>query len=116
MTYDIDIQGHTVIVSVAGRLDASTAPELEPDLLAVLEDASDVTIDLEELEYISSAGLRLLLVAHKRMNKQGTMVVANAHGVVLEMLDMSGFSAIFTLVWRRHRARAKPPSCGSKSL
>ena len=87
------------IVSVAleGRLDTTTAPELEQALMASLTDATELTLDFAELEYISSAGLRVLLAAQKTMNKQGGMKITNVNASIMDIFDVTGFSDILTI-------------------
>ena len=77
-----------------GRVDTLTAPELEAAL--ALDGVTELVFDLVELEYISSAGLRVLLSAQKAMNKQGSMTVLNPKPAVKEVFDITGFSDIFT--------------------
>ena len=91
------IEGTTVNVSLVGRLDTTTAPQLEAELKTSLNDATDLVFDLEKLEYISSAGLRVLLAAQKVMNKQGTMVIRNANEEIKEVFTITGFSDILTI-------------------
>ena len=85
-------------VELIGRLDTTTAPQLETALSTALEGITALTFDLKQLEYISSAGLRILLAAQKTMNKQGTMTVANANAEIREVFDITGFSDILTLL------------------
>ena len=80
-----------------GRLDTNTSPELEKELNESLEGITDLTINMENLDYISSAGLRVLLSAHKTMMKQGQMKVTNASEIVREVFDVTGFSDILTI-------------------
>lgn len=80
-----------------GRLDTTTAPTLDEDLKNSISGVTDLKFDLAKLEYISSAGLRVLLSAQKIMNKQGTMVVSNATNEVKEIFDVTGFSDILTI-------------------
>lgn len=84
--------GGTLTLKLRGRLDTATAPQLEQELKDSLGAVQALTIDLEELEYISSAGLRVLLYAQKTMNKQGSMVVRNVGPMVMEVFDITGFS------------------------
>ena len=91
-------EGSTLTIQLIGRLDATTALQLDKDLNASLNGVNDLTIDLVDLEYISSAGLRMLLKAQKRMDKQGTMRIKNIRENVREVLDMSGFSDFLTIV------------------
>ena len=85
-------EGSSLTVSLVGRLDAVTALELDKDLSASIKGVDDLTLDLADLEYISSAGLRLLLKTQKRMDKQGAMRIKNVRENVREVLDMTGFS------------------------
>ena len=84
-------------LKLRGRLDTSTAPELEGELKTCLEGVQSLTLDLKELEYISSAGLRVLLSAQKAMNKQGSMVVRNVNPIVRDVFDITGFSDFLTI-------------------
>jgi anti-sigma B factor antagonist len=87
-----------LLVTVSGRLDTTTAPQLEQELNASLDDVTELVLDFTELEYLSSAGLRVLLGAQKRMNQQGSMVVRNVNQVIMEVFDITGFSGILTIV------------------
>ncbi len=89
--------GNTLSVSLEGRLDTTTAPQLEGELISSLDGKTEVVLDMEKLEYISSAGLRVLLSAQKIMNKQGEMVIKNASEEVKEIFDVTGFSDILTV-------------------
>ena len=84
-------------LKLRGRLDPSPAPELEGELKTCLEGVQSLTLDLKELEYISSAGLRVLLSAQKAMNKQGSMVVRNVNPMVRDVFDITGFSDFLTI-------------------
>lgn len=90
-------KGAALKVYLSGRLDAVTALELDKDLSATLANVTDLTIDLADLEYISSAGLRTLLKIQKRMDKQGSMKICNIRENVREVLDMTGFSDFLTI-------------------
>ena len=79
-------------VSLIGRLDAITAIELDKNLRGELDDVENLTVDLKNLSYIASAGLRILLKLKKRMDMQGTMKVINLNSEVREVMDMTGFS------------------------
>lgn len=87
----------TLAVALNGRLDTTTAPQLEAALNDSLDGIGELTMDFSGLEYISSAGLRVLLVAQKRMNKQGSMVIRNVNDDIREVFDITGFSDILTL-------------------
>ena len=80
-----------------GRLDTTTAPELDEVLKGSLDGVTELTMDLEKLEYLSSAGLRVLLSAQKTMNKQGSMVVKNANETIMEIFEITGFSDILNI-------------------
>jgi anti-sigma B factor antagonist len=80
-----------------GRLDTTTAPQLEQEINAEIQDVTELTFDFAALEYISSAGLRVLLAAQKIMNKQGRMVVKNVSDEVKEIFEVTGFTDILTL-------------------
>ena len=84
-------------VALEGRLDTTTAPELEASLKEDLDTVTELVIDLAKLEYISSAGLRVLLAAQKAMMKQGSMVVTNPNDVISEIFEVTGFSTILTI-------------------
>lgn len=84
-------------VKVSGRLDTITAPELEESLKGLYEDTKHLILDFSELDYISSAGLRVLLGAQKVMNKQGTMTVTNVIPAVMEVFEITGFSDILDI-------------------
>ena len=89
--------GANLTIQLGGRLDAVAALDLDKDLVATLNGVNDLTIDLSDLEYISSAGLRLLLKTQKRMDKQGAMRIKNIRENVREVLDMTGFSNFLTI-------------------
>ncbi len=86
-----------VTLALRGRLDTGTAPELEETLKSALDGAEELTFDLAELEYISSAGLRVLLAAQKIMNKQGKMKLIHVNETVMEIFEVTGFSDILTI-------------------
>ena len=83
--------------ALEGRLDTMTAPDLEKDMKESLDGVSDLTMDFEKLEYISSAGLRVLLSAQKTMNKQGSMKLVNVNETIMEIFEVTGFSDILTI-------------------
>ena len=96
MTLNQNKEGDTFKITVEGRLDTNTSPELEA-ALKELEGVKKLIFDFEKLEYISSAGLRILLACQKKMNLQGSMVVKNVNAQVREVLDITGFSDILTI-------------------
>lgn len=89
--------GSALVVALEGRLDTTTAPELEQELKSSLDGITDLTLDMTKLDYISSAGLRVLLSAHKIMLKQGKMKVTNVSEIVREVFEVTGFSDILTI-------------------
>jgi anti-sigma B factor antagonist len=90
-------QGRNLNIALEGRLDTTTAPDLEAIVRGELDGAEQLTFDFAKLEYISSAGLRILLAAQKIMNKQGKMVVKNVSEEVKEIFEVTGFSDILTI-------------------
>ncbi len=90
--------GTELTVTLSGRLDTTTAPQLEAELKSSLDGITALTLDFKELEYISSAGLRVLLSAQKVMMRQGKMVVCNVNETILEVFEVTGFSDVLTLV------------------
>ena len=97
MTITQEKSGSKLTPHIAGRIDTKTAPELEQTVLEALEGLTELTFDLRETAYISSAGLRILLIAQKRMNKQGKMTVTNANSDLMDILEVTGFSDILTI-------------------
>ena len=87
---------NVLTVSLEGRLDTTTAPQLESEM-SDLSGVTDLTLDFAKLEYISSAGLRVLLATQKVMNKQGAMVIKNACDDIKEVFEITGFSDILTI-------------------
>ena len=88
---------NALTVALEGRLDTMTAPELETTLKTALEGVEELTFDFEKLDYISSAGLRVLLAGQKTMNRQGSMKVVHANEIILEIFEVTGFSDILTI-------------------
>jgi len=84
-------------IALVGRLDTTTAPQLENEMKLSLDGVTDLVLDFADLEYISSAGLRVLLAAQKVMNKQGTMVIRHANEDIKEVFDITGFADILTV-------------------
>ncbi len=91
------INGTDLTISLEGRLDTTTAPELEEQVKASTAGITNLVFDVKKMEYISSAGLRVLLASQKLMNKQGSMKVINASDYVKEIFDVTGFSDILTI-------------------
>ena len=90
-------KGDALTVTLEGRLDTTTAPALENTLKDSLDGVNELTLDFAELEYISSAGLRVLLSAQKIMNSQGSMKLKNVNEIIMEILEVTGFSEILTV-------------------
>ncbi len=89
--------GTSMTVTLTGRLDTTTAPQLENDLRDALSGLTDLKLDMANLDYISSAGLRVLLSFQKIMNKQGRMVICHAKPEILEIFEVTGFTDILNL-------------------
>ena len=90
-------ENNALTIALEGRLDTTTAPELETELKAALPGIVSLTIDMSKLEYISSAGLRVLLSAQKIMNKQGEMKLIHVSDVINEIFEVTGFSDILNI-------------------
>ena len=89
--------GDALEIALQGRLDTMTAPQLEQELKSCLSGVKELTLDLEGLEYISSAGLRVLLSAQKQMNRQGSMKLVHVNEIVKEIFEVTGFLDILTI-------------------
>ena len=92
MKIEKNLNEKNLVVALEGRLDTTTAPQLEEELKTGLEGVTDLVIDLSKLEYISSAGLRVLLSAFKIIRNKGKMKVTNANELVKEVFEVTGFS------------------------
>ena len=90
-------EGTALTVALEGRMDAISAPQLEKELEAEMENITDLTLDLEKLVYTSSAGLRVLLSAQKVMNRKGRMVIRNVRPEIMEIFDMVGFTDLLNI-------------------
>ena len=97
LTIEKNLNAPALTVALIGRLDTTTAPELEKELKASLDGVTELTFDLAALEYISSAGLRVLLSAQKTMNRQGTMKLTHVNETIMEIFEVTGFSDILTV-------------------
>ncbi len=97
MTIEKKIENGNVTLIVAGRLDTTTAPELEKTLDNVLDGTKELVFDMTNLEYISSAGLRVILKAQKAMNSQGSMKLTGVNDSIMEVFDITGFLDILTI-------------------
>ena len=97
MTIQKLTEGQKLTIALEGRLDTVTAPELEAELKASLAGVTELVFDMGKLEYLSSAGLRVLLSAQKQMSKQGQMTVTNVNETIMEIFEVTGFSDILTI-------------------
>jgi anti-sigma B factor antagonist len=97
MTIHQEKNGNALLIALEGRLDTMTAPNLEETLKEALEGVTELTFDFEKLDYLSSAGLRVLLAAQKTMNRQGAMKVKNVNEIIQEIFEVTGFSDILTI-------------------
>jgi anti-sigma B factor antagonist len=97
MTLSKEVKDNALTISIGGRLDTTTAPTLESEIRDSIDGVQELVIDIKDLDYISSAGLRVLLSAQKIMNKQGSMVVKNANEAVMEVFEVTGFTDILTI-------------------
>lgn len=97
MTIETKTEGGKVTLSLAGRLDTTTASELEKAVDGVLDNATNLVFDMTGLEYISSAGLRVILKAQKAMNTKGSMKLTGVNDSVMEVFDITGFLDILTI-------------------
>lgn len=97
MKINKNLNGSSLNVALEGRLDTTTALELEQSLKESMDAATELTLDFAQLEYISSAGLRVLLSTHKAMSKKGGMKVVNVNEVVNEVFEVTGFADILDI-------------------
>ncbi len=97
MTITTTRNGSALTLQLEGRLDTTTSPQLEAELSASLDGVKQLTLDLQQLAYLSSAGLRVILGAQKRMNKQGQMVVRHVNETIMEVFEVTGFVDILTI-------------------
>lgn len=98
MTIQTKSENGSVTLELEGRLDTNTSPQLEDELAAVLDPTVELlVIDFAKLAYISSAGLRVLLSAQKKMNRQGEMIIRNVNDVIMEVFEVTGFTDILQI-------------------
>ena len=97
MTIEKTLENKKLTVTLAGRLDTTTAPKLETELKQNISGVEELILEFGGLEYLSSAGLRVLLSAQKVMNRQGCMVVKNVNEIIMEILEVTGFVEILTI-------------------
>jgi anti-sigma B factor antagonist len=89
--------GTELNLKIAGRLDAQSVVFLENEISGMPEQVNKLTIDMESLDYISSAGLRVILSAHKKMSKKNGLIIKNVNDMIMEIFNMTGFSAFLTI-------------------
>lgn len=97
MTIEKKADGENLEIKLVGRLDTTTAPNLEAELKRSVNGVTKLTFDFSELEYLSSAGLRVLLAAQKVMNKQGEMIIRHVNDKIQDIFEVTGFSEILTI-------------------
>ncbi len=97
MTIEKNLNGTELTVTIAGRLDTTTAPQLEAEFKQNIDGVEKLVLDFAGLEYLSSAGLRVLLQAQKTMNKQGEMIIKNVNETINEIFEVTGFIDILTI-------------------
>lgn len=99
MTINKNLEGEKMVVAIEGRLDTTTAPSLDAELnqSSDLAAVKELVFDFEKLEYVSSAGLRVLLATQKTMNTHGKMVIKNVNDAIMEVFEITGFSDILTI-------------------
>ena len=98
MTIHTEKNDAAVTLHISGRLDTTTAPELEAAVNAMPDDVNALTLDMTEVAYISSAGLRVLLGVQKKMNQIGSMKLTGVCETVMDVLEITGFADILTIV------------------
>lgn len=97
MNIQKELNGTDLTINLEGRLDTTTAPQLETELKSDISGIEKLTFNFADLEYLSSAGLRVLLAAQKVMNKQGSMVIKNVNTTIMDIFEVTGFSGILTI-------------------
>lgn len=98
MEMNTKLNGTEFIVELSGRLDTGTAPLLEKQLKESIVGVKKIVIDMKALEYVSSAGLRVILSTQKQMNKQGEMIIMNVNDMIMEVFEVTGFIDILNIV------------------
>lgn len=97
MTINKEINGENAVLAVEGRLDTITAPELEKEVNGLEDSVRNLVIDFTDVEYVSSAGLRVLLFAQKKMSKVGSLKLTNVKDAVMEVFEITGFADILVI-------------------
>ena len=97
MKVDKTIENGKAVFRLEGRLDSTTSPELEKEIMDVIGDLNELVLDLKDLEYTSSAGMRVLLSAQRIMNSKGSMKVINVRSEIMDIFEITGFNQILTI-------------------
>lgn len=97
MNINKELNGNEMVVMLEGKLDTTTAPQLEEEMKPAMEEAEKIVLDFEKLEYISSAGLRVLLSAQKVMVKKGGVTIKNVNETIMDIFEVTGFVDILTI-------------------
>ena len=97
MNIEKTVEGSTLNISLGGRLDTTTAPQLKEELEQSIDGVQELNLDFTALEYLSSAGLRVILSAQKVMNRQGKMVIRHVNETIMEVFEVTGFVDILTI-------------------
>ena len=97
MMIEKKLNGTSAVLAITGRLDTQTAPQLEAELDGIIRGLQELTFDMTKLEYVSSAGLRIILKAQKIMNAQGSMKLIGVNDSIMEVFDITGFMDILTI-------------------
>ncbi len=97
MTVTSEQENKKLTMHISGRLDTITAPELKKEIDEISPEITELILDITDVDYVSSAGLRTLLSAHKKMSSTGSMKITGVCDVVMEVLEMTGFSDILTI-------------------
>lgn len=97
LNIDKKVDGKNIELVLSGRIDTTTAPELDKAIQGIIGDAQNLVFNFADIDYISSAGLRVLLTSQKAMNKQGSMKVIHVNESVMEIFEVTGFSEILSI-------------------
>ena len=97
MTINKTMDGEQLTITLEGRLDTTTAPRLDKEVKQSIKGIRELIFDFEKLDYVSSAGLRILLSAQKVMNKQGDMIIRHVNDTIMEVFEITGFADILTI-------------------
>ncbi len=92
-----NLEGNTLTLAVEGRLDTTTAPGFESEITSSIDGITSLILDFKNLQYVSSAGLRVILSAQKTMNKQGEMKIVNVNEEIMSVFEITGFTDILTI-------------------